>query len=488
MQNQYFSIKTMTTGIRHLLQIDLKEVSLVEYQIEMINQNARETLIAIENPIDNTNIQLKYDITGLCSLNEYLSKNTINKKLLLGVLDDICSILSEWDNYFLNQNNYLVNLPYIFMDQKTNKVKMIYLPIENIEDVDINQNFKSLLKEIIIDYAILEDMALDNYLHTILNTTKEVDFSIEKFRLKIKEMLKESENDFRKYDDSQDNSIKRNRDEKPANNVISESKIINKNIETNKDSYNNDENLYSNVANNIQNNSSKESNMHDSVENVNKLVYKTSTKISVIVLQIILIAISINLLVLIPSLVKENSFIIISATIIALIIIDIITLTVLLSKKKMVPSIEKDNGQAFENRNNKHSVVKQNSNNMSPPSVNLSKREIMTQLSYDTEVLESTTPYFLITENGTADKIFINKDIFKLGRIGEMCDYVVPGKAVGKVHAQVEKVDLDYYIKDLESRNGTFINSKKLVPGELSLLKDDDEVVFANVSLKYKAM
>ena len=452
-KNQLLSIKTMNSGIRFILQVGLKDSSIIDYQIEMINQNAKDSLIQIEKAIVGDSSQLHYDITGLQSLGEYLSKNTLNKKLLIGILDNICDTLLQWDSYFLNKNNYLIDMSYIFIDIKTGKIKMIYVPIEEQLDVDIDKSFKTLLKETIVDYAILEDTALDDYLYKILNATKAVDFSIESFRKRAQEIL----------------------NEKPEP----------KNVET--------QNTKQPVQQKASENNKPVDVKPQVEENQNfKVTYKTSIKVIAGVLQGVVGLMILGMLFIAPNFLNLDPVVAVVITFV-IILIDIGVMLVLFSKnnqvKEPVTNVKVNN---YKNANSQHrvqdSTPQDDFNNVNAPSVNLAKREIVTQLSYDTEVLESSVPYLLLSQGGTVDKIFINKDIFKLGRLEEVNDYVVQAKPVGKEHAVIIKKGLDYSIKDLDSKNGTFVNGKKLIAGEEILLRDGDEVVLANIIFKFKVM
>lgn len=442
-QNQLLSIKTMNSGIRFILQVGITDSNVIDYQIEMINQNAKDILIPIEKAMVGENIQLHYDITGLQSLGEYLSKNTLNKKLLIGLLDNICDTLMQWDSYFLNKNNYLLDMSYIFSDIKTGKIKMIYIAIEDDLDVDINKSFKTLLKEIVVDYAILEDTALDDYLYKLLNITKEPDFNIETFRDKAQKILLEKP------------AVKSIEKKKQEPVVIKEEKV------------------------------------EQEIEQEFKMVYKDSTKLVGGITQMVFGVIYIVMVLFLPSLNIKMMFV--AGGIGVLAIVNILVMLLIFSSKNKIqvpvkPMVQKATKSQVQQKQPKQQNDVKKINNVSPPSVNLSKREIVTQLSYDTEVLDSSVPYLVLNQGGTVDKIFINKDEFKLGRLEKVNDYVVAAQPIGKEHAKIVKIGLDCYIVDLESRNGTFVNGNKLVSGEEVLLTDGDDVRLANIKFKFKVM
>lgn len=50
---------------------------------------------------------------------------------------------------------------------------------------------------------------------------------------------------------------------------------------------------------------------------------------------------------------------------------------------------------------------------------------------------------------------------------------------VSRIHAKIRKVDEEYYLSDLNSRNGTSVNGRLLKTGEEYKLQDEDQVEFA---------
>ena len=60
----------------------------------------------------------------------------------------------------------------------------------------------------------------------------------------------------------------------------------------------------------------------------------------------------------------------------------------------------------------------------------------------------------------------IKTDTFLIGRSPD-CDIVLDTPSVSRKHAFIEKIDDVYYIKDLASRNGTFVNNKHIEKTEL---------------------
>lgn len=84
-----------------------------------------------------------------------------------------------------------------------------------------------------------------------------------------------------------------------------------------------------------------------------------------------------------------------------------------------------------------------------------------------------------VKQSGEED-IYIDKDDFIIGRLAGHVDYVLKNSAVGKLHAQLIYRNNTCYIKDLNSVNGTFINSKRIDSNKEFELKENDRLQLAN--------
>jgi len=70
----------------------------------------------------------------------------------------------------------------------------------------------------------------------------------------------------------------------------------------------------------------------------------------------------------------------------------------------------------------------------------------------------------------------VEKREILVGR-SEECDIVLPARAVSRRHAQIVQTDGGYLLRDLGSKNGTFVNGQE-VEGDYAL-KDGDEIEIA---------
>jgi predicted component of type VI protein secretion system len=69
---------------------------------------------------------------------------------------------------------------------------------------------------------------------------------------------------------------------------------------------------------------------------------------------------------------------------------------------------------------------------------------------------------------------------FTIGRARE-CDLVLDDTGISRLHARCHSDHLNIYLEDAGSTNGTFVNGRRLEPGEQHRLRAGDEVQFAQV-------
>lgn len=81
--------------------------------------------------------------------------------------------------------------------------------------------------------------------------------------------------------------------------------------------------------------------------------------------------------------------------------------------------------------------------------------------------------------------ITINKDNFIVGRLSTMVDGLISSKAVSKMHAEIIKKNEEYFIKDLNAKNGTFVNGVRIKNEVEHNLKDGDLIKFADVEFTF---
>ncbi|KNY30448.1 FHA domain-containing protein [Pseudobacteroides cellulosolvens] len=84
------------------------------------------------------------------------------------------------------------------------------------------------------------------------------------------------------------------------------------------------------------------------------------------------------------------------------------------------------------------------------------------------------------------DIVTISKNNFIVGRISELSDYVIPSKFIGRAHSQISIEQGRYFIKDLGSVNGTYLNEEKLKPMEKYEIFNNDIIGFVNFKYLFR--
>ena len=80
----------------------------------------------------------------------------------------------------------------------------------------------------------------------------------------------------------------------------------------------------------------------------------------------------------------------------------------------------------------------------------------------------------------TKQTITINKDEFKIGKNAAVVDYVIPNDtSISRQHAVIHRQNGQFFLTDLTSTNGTFINNQRITG--TAQLQDGDNIRFADV-------
>lgn len=82
--------------------------------------------------------------------------------------------------------------------------------------------------------------------------------------------------------------------------------------------------------------------------------------------------------------------------------------------------------------------------------------------------------------------IEISKSPFRIGKLLGSSDLRIENHAVSRKHAEIVKEGNNYYIIDYYSKNGTFINERRIQSGVKELLQINDTIRFANEEYQFR--
>lgn len=103
-----------------------------------------------------------------------------------------------------------------------------------------------------------------------------------------------------------------------------------------------------------------------------------------------------------------------------------------------------------------------------------------------TEYLSESYPEssMMILESECLEKypsIRLQNRVLIVGKTKGQADILLQDAAVSRIHARLEQRNGSCYVRDLNSKNGTYINGVRLRPQEEMEIKEGDSVIFANI-------
>lgn len=149
---------------------------------EMVLNNEIPNTVPMDITSENDSILIKYDITGLVNLSQYLS-GTVGKQKILSVAEQIMDTLVIAEEYLLNYASYILDPSYIFVDPQSENIFMIVFPLDhNTETPDMF--LRRLLAN--VQYDQKQDCS---YVVTLINfLSGDKEMSVSDIRKKISEI------------------------------------------------------------------------------------------------------------------------------------------------------------------------------------------------------------------------------------------------------------------------------------------------------------
>lgn len=92
----------------------------------------------------------------------------------------------------------------------------------------------------------------------------------------------------------------------------------------------------------------------------------------------------------------------------------------------------------------------------------------------------------LIPLNPSHQTFLLTEPSAVLGRRAGSVDYRLPSEGVNRIHALIDCRRGDYYLSDPGSLNGTYLNGQVLPDEQAVLLRDGDEIYFADVGYTFR--
>ncbi|MBQ5560536.1 MAG: FHA domain-containing protein [Lachnospiraceae bacterium] len=101
------------------------------------------------------------------------------------------------------------------------------------------------------------------------------------------------------------------------------------------------------------------------------------------------------------------------------------------------------------------------------------------------QLLKKMNACFLVPQNTGRDVIVVDNYPFYVGRFQKDTNQFVNDTSVSRIHCKVEEADGHYYLTDLNSTNGTYVNYSKMRKNEKYEIFEGDNIIVADVEFTF---
>lgn len=418
---------------------DSKDVS--EYQLETIKANSELGFVKIIDEKNLNGVRIFCEKDGKKSLKQILGTKKLDFHGFLNFTSKLLEINLKCEEYLLNRECIILEENFILFDQENENPLFFFLPLKQGR-ISISEDFKRFLQKILLKSEVDETkVEMDEY-REFFEYLQKKDFTIKDFSSYFEELRL------------------RRRIRKPRN----ANKEITRKIESNS-------------------NSSSNSNLDDDLKK--KVV--GSIKRFDLTKYIPMIIVIFWVIYLFVSLITAQKLGEIFGGSM------VFALCIYFSYKKRKDIIMGKDTE-FETENDKIDISKRidNENINISQKINRNKYENECAKESDFNVMDTVRLEDYIvgrlrlindenegaeaTENSEWVEI---KERIYVGRNENLVDVYISNPSVGKVHCEIWKVGREFFLRDLNSANGTYINDERVIPEHNFILKSGDILKFS---------
>ena len=120
-----------------------------------------------------------------------------------------------------------------------------------------------------------------------------------------------------------------------------------------------------------------------------------------------------------------------------------------------------------------------------------SKKEAEEEIAEETEqatvILAARGNRYVLSpeQKGLYVPIYMQEFPFFIGTLKTKVDYVINSPSVSRFHAKIEQENEQFFLVDLNSTNGTFVNGQRLEPNEKCMIYPGDLIAFAEIGYRF---
>lgn len=504
----------------YLVLRNLEEGNLQKLQIEMIEQNPHINIIPLSLRVKNNEYMIFYNITSKITLSKLLKRKNLKKDEFLDLLISICKTILDCKNYYAHDKNFAIDEDMIYVNPANLDASLIYIPV-NFQ-VSFKDVFVEFVKKLIDDLVRIDENEDLGFLQRIRIQLREDIFSIKEFINFLTGFRYKTES---KSDSNRSHSEEIAQKNNTQNNIVQQKCTLIKERDNSQEikppkAAAADQKAAINIPPSTGTNKLKDqksnntfipAGVNSSSSGDKALIYPKKSIYTAIGLQaLVIMIIVISMIGVLKS--KNQDFSIILGVAIVLAAVDFLIMRNLFDKNKMIPANIKDNRSNYlgskSNKNGpspKENDIKSKNNDIKPKEIYTGLKEIEcdaakrmpvndmgTEILYDnckddTVILKETPnfPYLIGKNDGKNMKIIINKDSFLIGRLKSEVDCEINNTSVSKIHTEIIKRDGHIFIKDLNSSNGTYVNSERIKSNFEVEIKKHDIIGIANMEFEF---
>ena len=466
----------------YLILREEEKVNTASYQVRMLTGNVIPSILKCRLQGLDGNLLFYYDITSRQSLASFYEQRKFHRKDLHMLFGGFIRVMEEMAEFLMNTDQLLLCPEYIFLDIEKREVKFCCLPDYHHP---IQEQFRELT-EYLLPRLDHEDPQAVSMGYGVYRKAMETGFQLEH----IKEAIYQNREVTGK-NDNKDSAQKQG--QKPPENNLDGADNFGEKIQEKAD-------VSHLLETDVENKTSKRKKDKKKEESD---FQKSSNEWTGALLCVFTAAVLIILLILrylgyLPGIPAEAIF---GGAIILLALAAFLSWTAEKKKQKKQMSAEwrkkvkRELDDTYESSSEKRRKERNSEDLYEADSVQEKMPEWgdgkykMPEQTGETENYGETVvlsagqtegPASLVSrEPGELATIYLQNELTVIGKMENAADAVISLPTVSRIHAKIRKADDEYYLSDLNSRNGTSVNGRLLKTGEEYQLQDEDQVEFA---------
>ena len=466
----------------YLILREEEKVNTASYQVRMLTGNVIPSILKCRLQGLDGNLLFYYDITSRQSLASFYEQRKFHRKDLHMLFGGFIRVMEEMAEFLMNTDQLLLCPEYIFLDIEKREVKFCCLPDYHHP---IQEQFRELT-EYLLPRLDHEDPQAVSMGYGVYRKAMETGFQLEH----IKEAIYQNREVTGK-NDNKDSAQKQG--QKPPENNLDGADNFGEKIQEKADVSHLLETDVENKTSKRKKDKKKEES--DSQKSSNEW---TGALLCVSTAAVMIILLILRYLGYLPGIPAEAIF---GGAIILLALAAFLSWTAEKKKQKKQMSAEwrkkvkRELDDTYESSSEKRRKERNPEDLYEADSVQEKMPEWgdgkykMPEQTGETENYGETVvlsagqtegPASLVSrEPGELATIYLDRDLMVIGKMENAADAVISLPTVSRIHAKIRKADDEYYLSDLNSRNGTSVNGRLLKTGEEYQLQDEDQVEFA---------